>query len=149
MMVLTGQSANLISIGAIDFGILVDASIVVLESIYRKLSRRTEDEKTTSSSSKAKQRAKPGCLPLHHPRGIHPLSHAGVPGKIFAPMSVTYGFALTGALIFALIFAPVLAYLVVPTKQNRRKHETPLGGFLSAAMTRPSHVLRHRGLTWL
>ena len=35
-MVLTNQSANLISIGAIDFGILVDASIVVLESVYRK-----------------------------------------------------------------------------------------------------------------
>src|SRR6201997_1151768 len=44
MMVLTGQSANLISIGAIDFGILVDASIVVLESIYRKLSRRAPGE---------------------------------------------------------------------------------------------------------
>ena len=37
MMVLTGRSANLISIGAIDFGILVDPSIIVLESIYRKL----------------------------------------------------------------------------------------------------------------
>ena len=40
MMAMTGHSANLISIGAIDFGILVDASIVVLENIHRKLSRR-------------------------------------------------------------------------------------------------------------
>lgn len=39
MMVLTRRSANLISIGAIDFGILVDSSIIVLESIYRKQSR--------------------------------------------------------------------------------------------------------------
>ena len=38
----------------------------------------------------------------------------GVPGKIFAPMSVTYGFALTGALIFALFFAPVLGSLAAP-----------------------------------
>ena len=40
MMALTGHPANLISIGAIDFGILVDASIVVLESVFRRLSRR-------------------------------------------------------------------------------------------------------------
>ena len=44
MMVLTNHSANLISIGAIDFGILVDASIVVLESVHRKVSRRVEGE---------------------------------------------------------------------------------------------------------
>ena len=46
LMVMTGHSANLISIGAIDFGILVDASIVVLENVYRKLSRRIEMENT-------------------------------------------------------------------------------------------------------
>ena len=46
MMVLTGRSANLISIGAIDFGILVDSSIIVLESIYRKLTRRIPGEDT-------------------------------------------------------------------------------------------------------
>ena len=119
MMVLTGQSANLISIGAIDFGILVDASIVVLESIYRKLSRRTEDENNIDLIIEgASNAAKPvlfatliilvAFIPL--------FTMQGVPGKIFAPMSVTYGFALTGALIFSLIFAPVLAKLVVPTQ---------------------------------
>src|ERR1700689_1748266 len=121
MMVLTGQSANLISIGAIDFGILVDASIVVLESIYRKLSRRTEDEKTNELIIEgASNAAKPvlfatfiilvAFIPL--------FTMQGVPGKIFAPMSVTYGFALTGALIFSLIFAPVLAYMVAPAQTN-------------------------------
>ena len=142
-----------ISIGAIDFGILVDASIVVLESIYRKLSRRTEDEKTNELIIEgASNAAKPvlfatfiilvAFIPL--------FTMQGVPGKIFAPMSVTYGFALTGALIFALIFAPVLAYLVVPAKQKQEKHETPLGGFL---LRRYNHglprVLAHRGLTWV
>ena len=54
MMVLTGHSANLISIGAIDFGILVDASIVVLENIHRKLSRRLpEDDLAPRSSLRA------------------------------------------------------------------------------------------------
>ncbi|MGC2401012.1 MAG: efflux RND transporter permease subunit, partial [Acidobacteriaceae bacterium] len=110
MMVLTGQSANLISIGAIDFGILVDASIVVLESIYRKLSRRTENENTVDLIIEGTSNAATPVLfaTLIILVAFIPLfTMQGVPGKIFAPMSVTYGFALTGALIFSLIFAPV------------------------------------------
>ena len=139
MMVLTGQSANLISIGAIDFGILVDASIVVLESIYRKLSRRTEDENNIDLIIEgASNAAKPvlfatliilvAFIPL--------FTMQGVPGKIFAPMSVTYGFALTGALIFSLIFAPVLAKLVA-AHPNQAGEARNLSGsaFSAAAMT--------------
>jgi heavy metal efflux system protein len=152
MMVLTGQSANLISIGAIDFGILVDASIVVLESIYRKLSRRTEDESNvdliiegTSNAAKPVLFATLIILVAFIPL----FTMQGVPGKIFAPMSVTYGFALTGALIFSLIFAPVLAKLVVPTQLRQEKHETFLGGFLlrryDSGLPR---VLSHPWLAW-
>ena len=114
MMVLTGHSANLISIGAIDFGILVDASIVVLESIFRGLSMRVPGESTDNIVAAATGRA---ARPVLFSTAIIlvafiPLfTMQGVPGKIFAPMSVTYGFALTGALIFALFFAPVLASL--------------------------------------
>ena len=153
MMVLTGQSANLISIGAIDFGILVDASIVVLESIYRKLSRRTEDENNIDLIIEgASNAAKPvlfatliilvAFIPL--------FTMQGVPGKIFAPMSVTYGFALTGALIFSLIFAPVLAQLIVPTQLKQEKHETFLGSFLRRRYDKGlPRVLAHRPLTWM
>lgn len=115
MMALTGHSANLISIGAIDFGILVDASIVVLESVYRRLSRR-------EPGSDAAPAIVRGVLDAARPVLFSTLiiliafiplfTMEGVPGKIFAPMSVTYGFALTGALIFALIFAPVLSDVV-------------------------------------
>ena len=112
LMVLTGRSANLISIGAIDFGILVDSSIVVLESIYRILGSRLEGEQANQLIARATaQSSRPvlfatiiilvAFVPL--------FTMHGVPGKIFSPMSVTYGFALTGALIFALLFAPVLA----------------------------------------
>ena len=153
MMVLTGQSANLISIGAIDFGILVDASIVVLESIYRKLSRRAPEEKNSELIIEgASNAAKPvlfatliilvAFIPL--------FTMQGVPGKIFAPMSVTYGFALIGALLFSLIFAPVLAYMVSPAQPNQEKHETLLGGFLRRHYDHGlPHVLTHRGLTWI
>ncbi|MBV9074403.1 MAG: efflux RND transporter permease subunit [Acidobacteria bacterium] len=112
LMVLTGRSANLISIGAIDFGILVDASIVVLEHIYRVLGSSLEGEQPERLIARATaQSSRPvlfstiiilvAFVPL--------FTMHGVPGKIFSPMSVTYGFALTGALIFALLFAPVLA----------------------------------------
>jgi heavy metal efflux system protein len=108
----TGRSANLISIGAIDFGIIVDSAIVVLENIYRRMHEATSDEHRLDLIAEATaEAAKPvlfstliilvAFLPL--------FTMKGVPGRIFAPMSVTYGFALTGALIFALVFAPVLA----------------------------------------
>jgi cobalt-zinc-cadmium resistance protein CzcA len=74
----------------------------------------------------------------------------GVPGKIFAPMSVTYGFALAGALLFSLIFAPVLAKLIVPTHIKQEKHETFLGSFLRRRYDNGlPRVLAHRRFTWV
>ncbi len=112
LMSVTGRSANLISIGAIDFGIIVDSAIVVLENIYRRMHEATTEEGRLDLIAEATaDAAKPvlfstliiltAFLPL--------FTMQGVPGRIFAPMSITYGFALTGALIFALVFAPVLA----------------------------------------
>ncbi|MFY9584149.1 MAG: CusA/CzcA family heavy metal efflux RND transporter [Candidatus Acidiferrales bacterium] len=112
MMVFTGQSANLISIGAIDFGILVDASVIVLERVYRRLHARPPGQPVFEVIAEATaEAARPvlfsvlviivALIPLFTMRGV--------PGKIFAPMSATYGFALTGALLIALVFAPVLA----------------------------------------
>jgi heavy metal efflux system protein len=132
MMVLTNHSANLISIGAIDFGILVDASIVVLESVYRKISRRVQGEEVGELIMEGvSDAAKPvlfatliilvAFIPL--------FTMQGVPGKIFAPMSVTYGFALTGALIFALVFAPVLGSFAVPKQIKHEAEDTWLSGF--------------------
>jgi len=108
----TGRSANLISIGAIDFGIIVDSAIVVLENIYRRMHEAISQEHRFELIAEATaEAAKPvlfstliilvAFIPL--------FTMQGVPGRIFSPMSVTYGFALTGALIFALVFAPVLA----------------------------------------
>lgn len=113
MMALTGRSANLISIGAIDFGILVDASIVVLENVFRRLSRRGPGDDAGAAIVQGVQDAARPVLfsTLIILIAFIPLfTMQGVPGKIFAPMSVTYGFALTGALIFALVFAPVLSH---------------------------------------
>jgi cobalt-zinc-cadmium resistance protein CzcA len=138
LMVVTGNSANLISIGAIDFGILVDASVVVVENIYRRLTRRTVAEPVFEVIAEATaEAAKPvlfstlvilvAFLPL--------FTMHGVPGKIFAPMSITYGFALTGALLFALIFAPVLASWTGGTVGSRPLH-TPVVTWLYGTYAR-------------
>jgi cobalt-zinc-cadmium resistance protein CzcA len=126
LMVLRGESANLISMGAIDFGIIVDASVVMVENIYRHLSEpnpyRHNIRRTTVLA--AQEVSKPiffssaiivaAFIPL--------FTMTGVEGKVFGPMALTYGFALTGALLLALTFSPVMASMVL--KPQPEEHET-------------------------
>ncbi len=116
LMVLTDRSANLISIGALDFGILVDAAVIVLESVHRKLAARSPETSAAGSDrgSYAPEASKPVIFSvLVIITALIPLfTMEGVPGKIFAPMSITYVFALTGALIFSLFFAPGAEFVV-------------------------------------
>lgn len=146
LMVLGGGSANLISIGAIDFGILVDASVIVLENIYRRLQAAPPGisvmEVVADATAEAVRPVLFSVLVIIV--ALIPLfSMQGVPGKIFAPMSETYGLALVGATIFAILFAPVLASWIRPEKV--KKHHTRLVDFLSRHYTRAlSWTMRHR-----
>ncbi len=151
LMVMTGHSANLISIGAIDFGILVDASIVVLENVYRRLSRRMEEESTADLIVEGvTQSAKPviyatiiiliSFIPL--------FTMQGVPGKIFAPMSMTYGFALIGALIYAVIFAPVLGFLTASKERTTGKETWLIRNILRVYEPALKLALKYSRLAW-
>ncbi len=127
LMVLTGRSANLISIGAIDFGILVDASVIVLENIYRRFQSATSNISTLDLVADATAEAvRPVIFSvLVIVVALIPLfTMQGVPGKIFAPMSETYVFALAGALLFAVFLSPILASFMRPEKV--RAHHTIL-----------------------
>ena len=144
LMVLNGQSANLISVGAIDFGILVDAAVIDLEHIHRRLRSRASHEPVFEVIAEAMAEAS---RPVFFSVGIIlvafiPLfTMTGVPGKIFAPMSITYGFALVGGRMFALFFAPVLA-----------SYGAELARAKGGGETRPIRWLRHhyeRLLPWL
>lgn len=149
MMVLTGGSANLISIGAIDFGILVDASVIVLENIYRRFqSANAGDSGLELVADATAEAVRPVIFSvLVIIVALIPLfTMQGVPGKIFAPMSETYGFALTGALLFAVLFAPVLASWMRPEKV--RGHHTRLVTFLGTRYAGAlAWTLRHRKTT--
>jgi heavy metal efflux system protein len=132
LMVLTGSSANLISIGAIDFGILVDASVIVLENIFRRFQAATSGAHTFEIIADATAEAvRPVAFSvLVIIVALIPLfTMQGVPGKVFAPMSQTYGFALVGAFLFAIFFGPVLCSWMKP--ENVRNHRTLVVNWLS------------------
>ncbi len=110
---LTGEAANLLSIGAIDFGIIIDGTIVMVENIYRELGLRHDTEYNLKEVILAAARDvdRPifysvaviiaGYLPIYALRGPA--------GKLFHPMADTMGFALLCALILTLTVVPVLA----------------------------------------
>ncbi len=147
--VFSGGSANLISIGAIDFGILVDASVIVLESIYRRMQTATSDTNTFELIADATTEAvRPVTFSvLVIIVALIPLfTMQGVPGKIFAPMSQTYVFALTGAFLFAILFAPVLASFM--NAEKVRDHHTRLVKWLGKIYARSLRwTLFHRRAT--
>jgi heavy metal efflux system protein len=134
-MVLRGDSANLVSMGAIDFGIIVDASVIMVENIYRHISDpllfSVNRQRTTV------QAAQEVGAPIFFASAIIvaaflPLfTMQGVEGKVFGPMAVTYGFALTGALLLALTFSPVMSSLLLKPKTG--EHETLLVRWLNRA----------------
>jgi heavy metal efflux system protein len=130
VMVLSGGSANLISVGAIDFGILVDAAVIVLENIYRRLQAASAGNTFDLIAEATAEAVRPVAFSVMViVVALIPLfTMQGVPGKIFAPMSETYGFALIGAFLFATLFAPVLASFLRPEKV--KAHHTRLVNFL-------------------
>jgi cobalt-zinc-cadmium resistance protein CzcA len=112
MMVFIGQSANLISLGSIDFGIIVDATLIMVESIFFHLAHGKTHGLTVHQQ--IVRAARQVGQPIFYSTAIIVVAFiplftmTGVPGKIFAPMSITYGFALVGALLMAFTLAPVL-----------------------------------------
>jgi cobalt-zinc-cadmium resistance protein CzcA len=109
----TGEAANLLSIGAIDFGILIDGTIVMVENIYRELGLRKGQSYNLHEVIllAARDVDRPifysvaviiaGYLPIY--------ALNGASGKLFHPMADTMAFALVGALILTLTVVPVLA----------------------------------------
>ena len=108
-----GIPANLLSIGAIDFGIIIDGTVVMMENIYRELSERRGQDYSLQEViiAAARDVDRPifysvaviiaGYLPIY--------ALTGPAGRLFHPMADTMSYALVGALIFTLTFVPVMA----------------------------------------
>jgi cobalt-zinc-cadmium resistance protein CzcA len=123
-IVATGQSANLLSLGAVDFGIIVDSSIIMMENIFRRLGPTGKGPMMERVLAGAREVGTPmtystviiglAFLPL--------FTLVGVPGAIFAPMARTYAMGITGGILFAMTLTPVLASKFLPPNHEEKEN---------------------------
>ena len=115
-MLYAGLSGNLMSLGAIDFGLIVDGSVVMIENIVRRMSERKAGDPTNASHTileASREVAKPVFFAVLIIMLVYLpiLTLQGVEGKMFRPMALTVIFALAAALVLSLTLMPVLASL--------------------------------------
>src|SRR5437762_1931442 len=132
ILVLRGESANLLSVGAIDFGLIVDATVIMVEAIFRRLSQTTalsEAEQSHISYDTTMGMKSHAILSAAADvsRSIFfaaaiiiaaflPLfTLSGVEGNIFGPMARTYAYALAGGLIATFTMTPALSTIILPS----------------------------------
>ena len=123
-MVSTGTAANLISLGAVDFGIVVDSSVIMMESIFRNFSRRggTIFERIASAAREVGPPVFSSTLIIAV--AFVPLfTLTGVAGVIMAPMAHTYAFAIGGAILLALTLTPALSSRLMPVSTTQDEEE--------------------------
>ncbi|MDR6369423.1 cobalt-zinc-cadmium resistance protein CzcA [Chryseobacterium bernardetii] len=150
LMQFTNIPANLLSLGAIDFGIIVDGAIVMLETILKK---REEDSEETLEEKTITQRVIEVAKPIFFSTIIIitaylPLfAFERVEKKLFTPMAFTVGYALLGALAVALLLIPGLAYVIYRKPQKiyhnkwLEKLSTAYGKSIEKIMQIPKRVI--------
>lgn len=154
ILVMVGESANLLSVGAVDFGIIVDSAVILVENIFRNLQKtHHEQELLLDMQAYADHEAKVTITGKHKKPWGHRLrmiymsalqvdravlfsscitvaaflplfTMQGVEGQIFGPMARTYAYALSGALLATFTVTPVLTTYLLPRRLE--EHETVL-----------------------
>ncbi len=122
-MVYAGISGNLMSLGAIDFGLIVDGSVVMVENILRRLGHRgAEEDPLTVIRAAGQEVARPiffGVLIIVLVY-VPILTLGGVEGKMFRPMAMTVLFALAASLVIALTLMPVMCWYAFRRKVSEK-----------------------------
>jgi len=125
-MIASGTPANLISLGAVDFGIVIDSTVIMMENIFRHVARG-RGKRFERITAAAREVGTPMFFStLIIAVAFIPLfTLSGVAGVIFSPMAHTYAFAIGGAILLALTLTPVLALRFLKTKQivEEEEHE--------------------------
>jgi len=132
MMKLLGVSGNLMSLGAIDFGLIVDGAVIIVESVFLrissshnrypgilKLTQQQMDEEVFSASSRIRNAATFGeiiILIVYIPI----LTLIGIEGKMFRPMAQVVAFAILGAFILSLTYVPMISALMLSKKTSHK-----------------------------
>ncbi len=142
---LMGMSANLLSLGAVDFGIIIDGAVVMVEGMFVILDRQARDV----GMDRFNKMAKMGLIKKNGAQlgkaiffakliiitGLIPIfAFQKVEGKLFSPLAYTLGFALLGALITTLTLVPVLINVLL--RKNVHEKHNPFVHFLTGMMVR-------------
>jgi cobalt-zinc-cadmium resistance protein CzcA len=141
--------ANLLSLGALDFGMVVDGSVVMVENIVRHLSIKDDPRTPTQKIRDAAHEVQ---RPVFFARGIIIASYLpiftleAVEGRLFKPMAWTVTFALVGALVFAILVAPVMGGIAF--KKGAKEWQNPMMVWLTNHYrTTVRNAIVHRKLT--
>ncbi|MBV8538211.1 MAG: efflux RND transporter permease subunit, partial [Alphaproteobacteria bacterium] len=167
IIVITGESANLLSVGAVDFGIIVDSCVILVENIFRNFQLPENERKAllidragpmTDGAGWADRLRMIFISTLQVDKAVFfstaitvaafvPLfTMEGVEGQIFGPMAKTYGYALAGALMATFTISPVLASYLLP--RQVKETETIVVRLLRRAYTPVlDWALAHRRIT--
>ncbi len=142
--------ANLLSLGALDFGMVVDGAVVMVENIVRHLSHSRRDDLTVRQQIRLA--AHEVQRPVFYAIGIIITAYLpiftlqSVEGRLFKPMSWTVAFALLGALIFSMLLAPTLATFLF--RKGASEWENPLLRWLTARYRHAAQwAIEHRWVT--
>ncbi|MGV7031334.1 efflux RND transporter permease subunit [Methylobacterium symbioticum] len=132
ILVVRGDSANLLSLGAIDFGLIVDATVIMVENVFRHLA---EPEHSEGQKAPGGLTGRLGTIAIAGAEvnraiffsatiiivGFLPLfTMSGVEGHIFGPMAKTYAYALVGGLIATFTVSPALSAIILPKHVEER-----------------------------
>ncbi len=119
LMKFTGLSSNLMTLGAVDFGVVVDAGVVVVENIYRKLSHLYSENKQRQPVERleviiaaTQEVGRPVCFAILIIVAVYlPLfALEGVEGKMFIPLALTFVYAILGALLVSITAVPLMCF---------------------------------------
>src|SRR5450830_494383 len=170
ILVILGDSANLLSLGAVDFGIIVDSAVILVENIFRNLQKNRDEQNElferlgeSSVNMVAPDEPKRGwshrlriiyasaievdravlfSSPITVTAFIPLFTMQGVEGQIFSPMARTYAYALFGALIATFTITPVLSSFLLP------RHVEEKETLLVRAIRKIYTPILQRALTW-
>ena len=142
--------ANLLSLGALDFGMVVDGAVVMVENIVRHLARKEENGRTIqvriAEAAHEVQRPVFYAIAIIITAYLPIFTLQSVEGRLFRPMAWTVAFALLGALLFSMILAPVLSSMLF--SKGAKEWDNPVMEFLRARYRRgATWAIRHHSLT--
>lgn len=129
MMKTFGIDGNLMSLGAIDFGMIVDSAVIIVEAVVTHINQKTQktsltqaemDEEVHFSASRIRQSAAFGEIMIMIVY-VPLMTLVGIEGKMFRPMALTVFFAILGAFILSLTYVPMASSLFLSKKINKKE----------------------------